>query len=123
MKVKVWALPVLLSLLMLRTDYLKSRKYRKPARNLFYMSMQLTSRPSSAPVQTAQEPADVIEYYGNTKGAQGIVAVLSLNGEVFTVREGELLGKRYRVVKIFSDKVILLDEKKKKKITVKIKEG
>ncbi len=123
MKVKAWTLPLILAFLALRTDYLRTRKYRKPVRNLFYMASQLASRPSISPVQKIQEPTDVIEYYGNTKGAQGTVAVLSLNGEVFTVREGELLGKRYRVVKIFSDKVILLDEKKKKKITVKIKEG
>ncbi len=123
MRVRIWALPLLLMFVVLRTDYLKPKKYHKPVRNLFYMASQLVVRSAPSPVQAPAEPSDTIEYYGNTKGAQGTVAVLSLNGEVYTVREGEVLGKKYRVVKIYSDRVILLNEKSNKKITVRIKEG
>ena len=123
MKVKVLILPFLLNVLVLRVDFLKQKKYYKPVRNLFYMAYENVPRTTKTQGPTVQEPADKLEYYGNTKGAQGIVAVLSLNGEVYTVREGDTLGKRYRVLKIFSDRVILLDEKKNQKITVKLKEG
>ncbi len=122
MRVRVLILPLLLNVLVLRVDFLKQKKYYKPVRNLFYMAYENVPRATKTQ-PTVQETTDKIEYYGNTKGAQGIVAVLSLNGEVYTVREGDTLGRRYRVLKIFSDRVILLDEKKKQKITVKLKEG
>ncbi len=123
MKVRALIFPILLNLLILKVDLLKPKKYHRPIRNLFYMAYETAPRPSTSVAPAVQEPVDKIEYYGNTKGAQGIVAVLSLNGEVYTVKEGEVLGKRYRVLKIFSDRVVLLDERKNKKITVKLKEG
>jgi len=39
------------------------------------------------------------------------------------VREGEVFSKRYRVQRIFPDRVILRDMNTNKDITVKLKEG
>ena len=125
MKLKVIILPFLLMALQLKVDLLVEKKYKKPVRDIFYVTIIRRNVPRVQKIVTVApaEKPDVIEYYGNTKGQRGVVAVLSLNGEVYTVREGEVFGNRYRVISIFPDRVILKDRKSDKKITIKLKEG
>lgn len=125
MKLKVIFLPLLLMVIQLKVDLLVEKKYKKPIRDIFYIATvrRAVQRPQKIITVAQAEKPDVIEYYGNTKGQRGVVAVLSLNGEVYTVREGEVFGNNYRVIRIFPDQVILRDEKNGKKIIVKLKEG
>ncbi len=124
MRLKVYLLPLmLLSVLELKTDLLVVKKFKMPVRDIFYTYTIRKTPPPIRSIQIPMENPEVIEYYGNTKGQKGVVAVLSLNGEVYTVKEGELIAKRYRVLKIYSNKVVLKDEEKRKNITVKLKEG
>ncbi|GEM_PF-2164920 len=125
MKLKVIILPLLLMVLQLKVDLLVEKKYKRPVRDIFYVTIVKRNLPRVQKIVTVtpSEKPDIIEYYGNTKGQRGVVAVLSLNGEVYTVREGEVFGNRYRVISIFPDRVILLNKKSGKKITIKLKEG
>ena len=127
MKLKAFILPLILMAVQLKVDLVQSKRYIKPVRDIFYVASQRSSRniprPSSIVTSPAVEKTDVIEYYGNAKGQRGVVAVISLNGEVYTVREGEVFSKRYRVQRIFPDRVILRDMNTNKDITVKLKEG
>ncbi len=69
-----------------------------------------------------KEEADLIEYYGIARGAKGRVAVLSINGEPFTVMEGEIILNRYRIDKLYDDRVVLYDFDRKSNIIIKLKE-
>ena len=125
MKLKVYILPLILLTLQLRLDLIQEKTFRKPVRDIFYIASQTRRKigPRISIPTAPVERADVIEYYGNTKGQKGVVAVISLNGEVYTIREGEFFGKRYKVLSIYPDRVILKDTKSNKEIIIKLKEG
>jgi len=125
MKLRAFILPLFLMVIQLKVDLLVEKKYKKPIRDIFYVTTvrRTVQKPQKIITITPSEKPDIIEYYGNTKGQKGFVAVLSLNGEVYTLREGEVFGNKYRVIRIFPDQVILRNEKSGKKITVKLKEG
>jgi len=95
---------------------------RQPGRNLF--SFQATAAPPPAPIAAAPAPALVeapvalpalpplkLAGIAEDEGPEGAVrtAIISAPGQLFLVKEGETIVQRYRVTKISSDVVELVD--------------
>ncbi len=103
---------------------IKEKHYLPPFRNILSAEGNFSSpKPveKAPPLIQLSKKEDIIEYYGIAKGAKGRVAVISINGEIFTVLEGEIILGRYRVVRVTDRDVLLynFDEKKERLVPLK----
>ncbi len=104
---------------------IKEKNYLPPFRNILSSEGGFSSpRPveKAPPLIQVSKKEDVIEYYGIARGAKGRVAVISINGEIFTVLEGEIILGRYRVVRVTDRDVLLYNFEEKRERLVPLKE-
>lgn len=106
----------------LRTDLLKSSEdtqYQGTGRNIFRVFVDIpkpivpvTPQPSQPQGQQLPPPPPPIElkYYGYATPAGGVRRIFLAQGEdVFIAREGDIVDRRYKVVRISPNAVEILD--------------
>jgi hypothetical protein len=109
----------------------KQRKFRKPRRNLFgplfvpppppkqQVRQQPLELPTSAPVEVKPTPPPVpspvvssrmplFQILGHLEKNAQITAFVSLQGEIYLVKKGELFADEYRVAALNQDKITIV---------------
>jgi hypothetical protein len=105
---------------------------RQPARNLFEFNAEVRARvvaaaaaPAAAPVAEAASPAAAeappLSLIGVAEDSGVRTAIISMQGQLFLVKEGEAVADRYAVARVGSDTVDLTDGKESTTVHLALK--